>query len=316
VLKKFRPYISTGLLLLALLLGFYYLGTHASLYRQLLKTPLSVSLFVFVLYGAMFCILAIIFSATIRLCGITVKTRENLLLNAHSMILNFFVPGQSGPAYRGFYLYSKYKIKIKNFILATLIYYGMYALISTGLLLVTSRPWWQTFAAIIIVCAISTFVVRYYSKKNHLKESSLSFNLKSISYLLLATLTQSALQIIIFGVELHSVNHSIRFSQIVTYTGAANLALFVAITPGAIGIREAFLLFTRRLNHISSNNIIAASFIDRAIFATLLIIMVITLLILSFRKEGQVKSLHSLLGNNLDWAEDLNANDKVVPAKR
>jgi uncharacterized membrane protein YbhN (UPF0104 family) len=87
---------------------------------------------------------------------------------------------------------------------------------------------------------------------------------------LLATVIQSVIQITIFAVELDYVNPNISVHQAVTYTGAANFSLFVALTPGAIGIRETFLLLSRHLHHISSANIISASIIDRAVFIVFL----------------------------------------------
>jgi uncharacterized membrane protein YbhN (UPF0104 family) len=63
------------------------------------------------------------------------------------------------------------------------------------------------------------------------------------------------------------------FSQAVIYSGAANLSLFVALTPGAIGFRESFLLFSRHLHHISNSSIVAANIIDRAMYIILLLIL-------------------------------------------
>jgi uncharacterized membrane protein YbhN (UPF0104 family) len=92
----------------------------------------------------------------------------------------------------------------------------------------------------------------------------------------------------------------------ITYTGAANFALFVALTPGAIGIREAFLLFTRHLHHISSANIVAANIIDRAIF--IVVLGVLFGLTLGFHAKYK-----SLWRKSNDGAETVNnAQDQTV----
>jgi uncharacterized membrane protein YbhN (UPF0104 family) len=57
------------------------------------------------------------------------------------------------------------------------------------------------------------------------------------------------------------------------YTGAANLALFVSLTPGAIGFRESFLVFSQHLHHISNSTIVAANILDRAMYLVLLLIL-------------------------------------------
>jgi hypothetical protein len=58
--------------------------------------------------------------------------------------------------------------------------------------------------------------------------------------------------------------------QAVVYGGAANFSLFVALTPGAIGFREAFLEFSRQLHHIPTSGILAASVIDRSVYVAFL----------------------------------------------
>jgi uncharacterized membrane protein YbhN (UPF0104 family) len=83
--------------------------------------------------------------------------------------------------------------------------------------------------------------------------------------------------VIIYYTELRSLSH-VSFGQALIYAGAADFALFVSLTPGAIGFRESFLLFSRDLHHIGSGTIAAASLIDRAIYIILLgILFVIAL---------------------------------------
>ena len=80
-----------------------------------------------------------------------------------------------------------------------------------------------------------------------------------------------------------------------SYTGAANFALFVSLTPGAIGIRESFLFFSQRLNHITNAAIVGANVLDRTVYVIFLGLIFIVLLIIrgktifSFR-QGLVKA--------------------------
>jgi uncharacterized membrane protein YbhN (UPF0104 family) len=62
----------------------------------------------------------------------------------------------------------------------------------------------------------------------------------------------------------------VSLGQAVSYTGAANFALFVSVTPDGIGIREAFLLFAQRIHHVSTDAIVTANIIDRATFVVFL----------------------------------------------
>lgn len=138
------------------------------------------------------------------------------------------------------------------------------------MLLAPSRPWWQTVVGLVAMGFAVVTGTRWYMSRTNAGKDKLGVHLKSVIYLLAATVAQAIIQIAIFAVELHSVNHNISLSQAITYTGAANFALFVALTPGAIGIRETFLVFSQSLHHISTANIVTASIIDRGIFLVFL----------------------------------------------
>ena len=288
--KKLRPILSLTLLLVVLAIGAIYVADHRTLLHQLARTAPLVTLTVFALYVITFGILMLILSASVRLCRIRLAWLENGLLNAHSLFINFFVPGQGGPAYRGLYLYRRHKLRVKHYIIVTLLYYAIYAVISVCLLLAGTQPWWQIAAGVVVAAVISFAVIKQYGKRARLGKHVLELSVTNIIYLGLATLSQVVVQMAIYAIELHSANPSIQFSQIVTYTGAANLALFVSLTPGAIGIRESFLIFTERLNHISSANIVVANVIDRAVYLIFLLILLV--LAVSLHVWGKGKRLH------------------------
>jgi uncharacterized membrane protein YbhN (UPF0104 family) len=148
-----------------------------------------------------------------------------------------------------------------------------YALISTVFLLAFSWQWWQTLLAVLLAAATSLVVIYLYRKKNKLKVNNIIKNPIGFIYLFIATIFQMVIQVTIYAVELHKVNPNIALHQVITYTGAANFSLFVALTPGAIGIRESFLLLTQRLHGISSANVIAANVLDRAVFLIFLVVL-------------------------------------------
>jgi uncharacterized membrane protein YbhN (UPF0104 family) len=303
--KRLRPLISIVLLAAALLAGAYYLADHQQLLRQLVHTPLVVSLTVFGLYIAMFGVLMLILAASLRICHLSLTGRENGLLNAHSLFVNFFVPGQGGPAYRGAYLYKRHRLKIKSYIFVTLLYYLMYAVISIFLLFVSSRPWWQTLLAALIAFGIGMATVRRYSQKKKFDMQALDLRPVNVLYLFLATALQAVVQVMIYAVELHNVDLHITLWQTITYTGAANMALFVALTPGAIGIRESFLILSERLHHISSAHIVLANLIDRSVYIIFLLCLVMLVLI------RQLTSKRQTTGDKMLTSEE----DLLLPAK-
>src|SRR5580700_3118536 len=102
--KRTRLILSSSIILLTLGALVYYLSHHHSLLKQLGHTPLSVIAWVFVLYIAWLGALVFILQAILHMCHATIKTSDNILLNAYSLFANFFIPGQAGPALRGIYL--------------------------------------------------------------------------------------------------------------------------------------------------------------------------------------------------------------------
>jgi uncharacterized membrane protein YbhN (UPF0104 family) len=229
------------------------------------------------LFALWFLSLVLILRVTLRLFSKSMSFQENLLLNAYSSLVNFFGPGQSGPAFRAVYLKKRHDLKIKHYVFGTLLYYGFYAVMSAFLLLVGSRPWWQTTLVMVAAAVFSVAVIRWYAKRSKLKDEP-GVNLVNLGWLFLFTAFQAVVQVGIYAVELHSVSPGVSLAQILSYTGAANFALFVSLTPGAIGIREAFLVFSQNLHHLGNSVIVAANIIDRAaylLFLGLLFIMVI-----------------------------------------
>jgi uncharacterized membrane protein YbhN (UPF0104 family) len=273
-----RRIIAVIIIVLTVIAFSYYISKHRSLITELEATPPLLIIAIMILYTAWFGSLAGIMLSSLRICKKKLPVKESFLLNAYSTLVNFFVPGQGGIAVRGVYLKKVRDLKFRNYILTTLIYYGIYAFVSILLLLVDSRPWWQTVLAAIIVGGASLGVIKLYQKNSKTDVAELDLTTGSLAQLLMWTVIQAVVQVTIYGVELHRVNKYIKLTQMVTYTGAANFSLFVSLTPGAIGIRESFLLLSRRLHHITESNIISASVIDRGVFIVFLgILFVITL---------------------------------------
>ena len=295
MLKRIRPYLSVGLLVVVLVIAAIYLSHHVYLLTDLSHTPLLIGISLILLYVLLLIVLTFKFSITLKICSLRLPNQENIKLNANTLLINFFIPGQGGPIYNGVYLKSRHKLKVKHFISSMLIYYIIYALLSVGCLLVSSRPWWQTILAVLTLGLVSLWLSRRYMKKSHINKQSLNLHVASLSWLTLATVLQIVVQTIIYAIELRSVNKTISLSQIITYTGAANLAMFVALTPGAIGIRESFLLFTEKLNHISSNNILVASLLDRSVYLVFLGIIGLITLIFQLYKRISTKSTNPVI---------------------
>ncbi|HVU68639.1 MAG TPA: lysylphosphatidylglycerol synthase domain-containing protein [Ktedonobacteraceae bacterium] len=256
----------------------YYLATHPGTVDRLRHLPPGTLAVLLALNILSFACLVLATRASLHLYDKKMGRQENILFNAYSSLINFFGPGQSGPDFRGAYLKKRLQLGVKQYLFATLIYYGFFAVISVLFMFAGARPWWQTALLAAGAGAVSLVVIRNYRRRGRVGTARL--DVRHIGWIGLATLLQLAAQVAIFGVELHTVGAQASFGQVLSYTGVANIAIFVALTPGAIGIREAFLLFSQRLHHIDSSTIVAANVVDRGvylIFLGLLFVLVLSL---------------------------------------
>jgi uncharacterized membrane protein YbhN (UPF0104 family) len=264
-----RPIFAIGIILLTA--GFFanYITDHPELRQQLTDIPLVLLIALLGLYVGFIGSLALINNASLRLCKKTIPAGESLLLTMYSSVINFFGPLQSGPAFRALYLKQKHSVKIKDYTAASMVYYGFYAMFSLALLLSSTLRIWLLLPLIIGLCGV-VFIGR--GRLSSFKAFR-QLELGSWYAMAIATLLQIGILVTIFFVELRAIDSSIQLSQVLVYTGAANLALFVSITPGAIGFRESFLLLSENFHGIDPTTIIAANLIDRSVYIVLLLIL-------------------------------------------
>lgn len=246
----------------------YYFKTHPEVGKLLSNIPISTLAILLALYISTVGALVFIFTATLRLCKLKIETSEISLLTAYSSVINFFGPLQSGPAFRAVYLYQKYKLNLKAYAMATLVYYLFFGFFS-GLFLISGLLGWWTLLLLFVGALGIYFAVRTRWIAPRLR----NLDMRGWYYLAIATLVQVVLMAMIYTVELRAVDASIGIGQAIVYTGAANLALFVSLTPGAIGFREAFLLFSQELHHISPSIIVATNILDRTLYITLMLLL-------------------------------------------
>ena len=267
----------------------WYLHNHPEIITQLKHVPPATLILLLLCYAVWFGALAVVLQITMRMYKKAMTAQENFLLSAYSSLINFFGPGQSGPGLRGLYLKKRHNLRIKDYIFATLLYYACYAVISAYMMFAGSRPWWQTAALVIAAAGGSAIVIRWYAKRSSIQNRSAFGHF--IGWIFAATALQLSAQAVIYAIEIHAVSSHVSAGQIITYTGAANFALFAALTPGAIGIREAFLVFTQNLHHISSTTIVAANVIDRAAYIVFLGVLFVFVISLHAGKKLKLRQL-------------------------
>lgn len=286
--KYLRPVLAISVLSATAIVFWRYFATHPSVRHQLGDTSAVLIVALLCLYLGTVFALVLIFGATLRLCKLELKSSENVMLTAYSSVINFFGPLQSGPAFRAIYLRKKYGLRLGNYTSATLVYYFFYGGFSVLFLLSGLLKWWLIVALMLLVA------FGYSVRGNQLVKRRLAgLDLKGWYYLMLATFLQVTLVAAIYFVELRSFAPATHLSQAIVYAGAANLALFVSLTPGAIGFRESFLLFSQNLHDISTSTIVAANILDRSIYVVLMLMLAVYIFISHTARRLDAKSLKS-----------------------
>lgn len=278
--KKNRRWIAAGILVITVALVVHFFAANPQYLERLRHVSPPVVIAVIALNVPAMAALAWAYAAMLELCGKPIAAKENMLLTIYSSIVNFFGPLQSGPGVRAVYLKTRHKVRIRDYMLATLIYYAFYATYSALFFLAGTRPWWQTLAGLLVVGGVSAAVIRWFVRRGDKKadtDEAQRFRLRRKALLALGTAVLIQLSFIAayYYVELRAVDPTIQISQAVSYTGAANFSLFVSITPDGIGFREAFLLFSQQVHHVSTADIVNANIIDRGSYVLYLVLLLL-----------------------------------------
>lgn len=268
--KYLKPVAVVVILLVTVLFFIHYFATNSAVRHQLSHLSFLEILLLLALYSGTIVALTLVNTSTLRLCDIKGSKKDGILLSSYAAVVNFFGPLQSGPAVRAVYLKKKYSLNLKKYTLATICYYFFWALFSGLFLLSGVLGWW-----LVPLTALGLIALYFVSRHSKIKPKLAELDLKAWYLLALATLLQIVLVSLIYFSELHTVSRGTTYHQALIYTGAANFALFVSITPGAIGFREAFLVFSKHLHHISTSTIVAANIIDRSVYIIFLILLAI-----------------------------------------
>ncbi|HSW99209.1 MAG TPA: lysylphosphatidylglycerol synthase domain-containing protein [Candidatus Saccharimonadales bacterium] len=281
--RLLKPILAMAVLAATVAAFVYYVARHPETLTKLKQLPPLTLAGLLLLNIVSFGCFVWVTRASLGLYGKKMGRQENLLFNAYSSLVNFFGPGQSGPVFRGAYLKRRLDLGVKQYIFGTLVYYGFFAVISVLFMFAGARPWWQTGMLALATGAASVAAIRWYKARAHIAGARL--DMRHIGWIGGATLLQLLAQVALYGLELHATHAQASFGQVLSYTGVANLAIFVALTPGAIGVREAFLLFSERLHHIGSASIVAANVVDRGVYVVFLGLLFVLVLSLHAKKK-------------------------------
>jgi hypothetical protein len=266
-IKRSKKYFGFLIILLTAAVFIAYIRLNPGALDPIKSAPVYVIPVVLVLYGLFLLTNFVVTVLTIKFSGKDFPAKGSLLLTVYSTLINFFGPLQSGPGFRAVYLKKKIGLSIKDYTLITLLYYGSFFAISMAMVFGFAYP----YPTLLLLGSIFTVGLWFFRKEK------IAVLIKRFLAIAFVTLIQITLIAIIYNIELRAVGYQPSIASTLIYTGSANLALFVALTPGAIGIRESFIYFSQSLHNIPTDTIVNAGLLDRAIY----IIFLGTLFVLS-----------------------------------
>lgn len=267
MIKKLRLFGGIFVLILTAIVIGRYIVKNPQVVTQLRSANSGTIIILLLLYAGIMLCLTVVNTLSVQLGGKKIGFLRSLGLTGTSSIANFFGPLQSGVGIRAVYFKTKLGIPVKKYLTVSLYYYGFYAFFSGIFLLFGSARWRLPLLGLLILGSTGTV---WYIKRQTARVRELSLQPHLLIKLAGITLAQLILTTTVYGVELAALGKSFHLSQLISYSGASNFSLFVAITPGAIGIREAFLVFSESLHHLSRETIISANILDRGVYVLFL----------------------------------------------
>lgn len=262
----------------------YYWRTHPEIVTQLRSVSPLATAAVIGLYLLMTLVLVGVYDTILALCGRRIPLGEHTLLTMYSSIINFFGPLQSGPGFRTVYLKKKHGVPVSAYLTGTLAYYALYGLISLIFVALALFGWVAAPLLLLAIIALYLVLRTLAARVGRLRRFAPVLRNPLLARLILLTFVQLLLVVLVYGIELRAVGAQVSVLEILGYAGAGSLALFVSLTPGALGFRESFQYFAQNIHHVDGPAIIAANVLDRAAYIVVLGILFVLALAFHARR--------------------------------
>lgn len=220
---------------------------------------------------------------------------DSARITAYSSLINFFGFLQGGVGLRGLYLKRQFDMSVKRYIALTSIQYLILFGIS-GIFLIIGLSFTTGIAFVALLALAAAVLLAVLLFILHQRQvpfvTSVVARIRTMTSLLQAKPLLALVSVIILqlcgsllanAVELQSIGAHVTIGGLLIYTGISQFAIVIALTPGAIGIREALLLIVQGQMHLSTQSIVVASTIDRLVY--FITLALVTPLALSAKKK-------------------------------
>lgn len=215
---------------------------------------------------------------------------------AYSSLINFFGFLQGGLGFRAVYLKRYFNTSLKTYTLITILQYMSvfsvsFLMLFIGLWLInyTALPLILTAIALAAAIIFHKQIVKILRRSRFENTINLAIkNYRKMLVLLVLSAGQFFGSSLAYGAELNAVGAHFSLGALLIFTGVAQFAILVALTPGAIGIRESLLFLVQGIMAISTASIILAGTIDRAVY--FVVLLLITPFAIGFKKNLDFKA--------------------------
>ncbi|MBP8591204.1 flippase-like domain-containing protein [Candidatus Shapirobacteria bacterium] len=219
--------------------------------------------------------------------GIKLSAKEWFGLSVITATGNLLTPFQGGTITRAFYLNSRHKLSYSNFLSALsgiyIIVFWLNSLVALISILLVNYFYaafnWLVFITFLIIFLTLSFVIVFSPKiKRTFKLEILNKivrvvngwlvikkNKRSVLFVALISFINVLLISVSSFLEFRAIGVEISFIKSLFVSIVSALSLFISLTPGSIGVREAFMAFTSNVVGVSSTKAITVSILDRIV---------------------------------------------------
>jgi uncharacterized membrane protein YbhN (UPF0104 family) len=302
---KNNKWIKVGLLVLTLAAFVYYFLQNQALFGRISNLTWWQVLLIITGQAIVFFSNILVSIIFIQFIGRRFHFLDSTRITAYSSLVNFFGFLQGGVGLRGIYFKRQFGMSLKKYLRLTVIQYlflfgvsGLFVLIGISFTNGLSSALMIAFGGIVIAAlGFVLFGKSGVAKKLQARLGALTQLLQARPLIMLfaVILLQLLGSLLANFTELQAIGADVSFGGLLIYTGTSQFAIVIALTPGAIGIREALLLIVQQQMHLQTQDIVLAATVDRAIYFVTLAL--ITPFALAAKKQLPAKEIKEASAN-------------------
>lgn len=283
-MNKYKLFFGISLLLAFLSFAYYEVRGNGYLER------LDLNLIILLLIAKIFSLLinAIFNIELLKIFDVFLKFKEALYLSSITFLGNLFLPGRSGGTLRLIYLNRVHKLK-KNDLISQFSYFFIISIfINTFFLIVCILTFYRKidssnslFALVSLVLFAFSYFMLFFGFKENTKLNKYKFinsiNGTKYSWQRIISRKETQTKLIslsflnfsIFLIEnMLILNILFNINDILTilfFNSSSTLGSLIGITPGSLGLKESFILFSSSFINLDLNQILSFSVVERGV---------------------------------------------------